>query len=355
MSRFQTPNLKDLVPYVPGEQPREQLLLKLNTNESPFPPSEGVKQAVAAESERLQLYSDPTCLRLREALGAFLGVDPDEILMTNGSDQILALAFSSFGDAETPFVCPSLTYGFYPVLAGLYHIPYETIPLRDDFTIDPAQYEGLHKNIAFANPNAPTGCALSAAEVERIVAANPDRVVIVDEAYVDFGGETVVPLIHKYDNLLVTRTFSKSYSLAGARLGYGVGNRDLINDLNTLKYATDPYAVNRMTAAAGIAALQDHAYYRANCDAIMQTRAEAKAALEALGFCVADSRANFLFASHPDMDGEALYKALRGRGILVRHFDDPAIHNYNRITVGTREQMQQLLAAAETILKEGKV
>lgn len=353
MSRFMSEKHAALEAYTPGEQPRDRRYIKLNTNESPFPPSAGVLRAVEAESRNLQLYSDPECRDLNQEAAAFFGVEPDEILMTNGSDEILNFAFMAFGDENHPFAFPAISYGFYPVFAKLNHVPYTAIPLREDFSIAADDYVHCGKHMMIANPNAPTGLALSLSEIERIVATNRDRVVVIDEAYVDFGGETAIPLVKTYDNLLVTRTFSKSYSLAGARLGFGVGSKALIADLRTIKYSTNPYNVNRMTMAAGTAALQDAAYYRENCQTIMQNRAYTKEKLEARGFTVTDSKANFLFAAHPRLDGGKLYQELKERGILIRHFDSPAISQYNRITVGTKEQMDALIAAIEDIMKEG--
>ena len=355
MSRFMSDRHAALEAYTPGEQPRDRRYIKLNTNESPFPPSAGVLRAVETEIPNLQLYSDPECRELNREAAAFFGVEPDEILMTNGSDEILNFAFTAFGDENHPFAFPEISYGFYPVFAGLHHVPYTAIPLREDFSIAADDYVHCGQHIVIANPNAPTGLALPVSEIERIVAANRDRVVVIDEAYVDFGGETAIPLVKTYDNLLVTRTFSKSYSLAGARLGFGVGARDLIADLRTIQYSTNPYNVNRMTMAAGVAALQDAAYYRENCRTIMQNRAYTKEKLEKLGFTVTDSKANFLFAAHPQLDGAYLYRKLREKGILIRHFDSPAISQYNRITVGTKEQMDALLAAIEDIMKEGRI
>ena len=271
--------------------------------------------------------------------------------MTNGSDEILNFAFMAFCDAAHPIVFPDITYGFYPVFAALSDIPYEVIPLMPDFSVRISDYIGVGKNIVIANPNAPTGLALSVAEIEKIVASNPDHVVMIDEAYVDFGAESVVPLIHKYDNLLVTQTFSKSRSMAGARLGFGIGCADLISDLRTIKYSTNPYNVNRMTMAAGTAALLDNDYYMDNCRKIMETREDTKRELEALGFAVTDSKANFLFASSDKIEGEALYRELKRRGILIRHFGAERIRNYNRITVGTPAQMAALIREIKSILR----
>jgi histidinol-phosphate aminotransferase len=352
MSRFFSQKHKNLKAYTPGEQPRDMQYIKLNTNESPYPPSPSVLQAVTDEVGKLGLYSDPECTALVAEAANVFGIKPTQILMTNGSDEILNFAFMAFGDESHPFVFPDITYGFYPVFAELNGIPYEKIPLKEDFSIDVNDYIGIGKNIVIANPNAPTGLALSLGEIERIVASNPDRIVIIDEAYVDFGAESAVALVDKYENLLVTQTFSKSRSMAGARLGFGIGAPSLIADLQTIKYSTNPYNVNRMTAAAGAAALRENDYYMENCKRIEQTREYTKKALEALGFFVTDSKANFLFAKSDRIDGELLYKELKKRGVLVRHFTAERIAQYNRITIGTKEQMDVFLEKTKEILME---
>lgn len=352
MSRFLSKNHARLTPYTPGEQPKERKYIKLNTNESPFPPSESVFRSAEEASRSLQLYSDPECRELNQKAAQAFGVAPENILMTNGSDEILNFAFMAFGDEDHPFAFPNLTYGFYPVFAKLNHVPFREIPLREDFSIDVKDYENLGMNIVIANPNAPTGLLLGLSDIERIVKTNPENVVVIDEAYIDFGGESAISLIEKYDNLLVTRTFSKSYSLAGARLGFGIAAPSIIADLNTIKYSTNPYNVNRMTAACGIAALEDRAYYMQNCKTIIENRRKAAKALSDLGFFVTDSKANFLFAAHPKMDGKELYLLLKERGILIRHFEIPEIKNFNRITVGTEEEMNCLIEAVKEIQKE---
>ncbi len=352
MSKFFSHKFAALTPYTPGEQPRDMQYIKLNTNESPFPPSPAVLEAARREAANLQLYSDPECKRLVQKIAETYGVKPDQVIAVNGSDEVLNFAFMAFADETRPLVFPDLTYGFYPVFAELNHIPYEEIPLRDDFTIDVEQYIDIHKTIVIANPNAPTGLNLPLSEIERIVASNPDNVVIVDEAYVDFGGQSAITLVDKYDNLLVTQTFSKSRSMAGARLGFGVGNAQLIADLNTIRYSTNPYNVNRMTAECGCAALTENDYYMDNARTIMENREWAAAELRKLGFTVTDSRANFLFAKSDRIGGAELYQALRARGILVRHFTKERIAEYNRITVGTMAQMEALVAAICEILEE---
>ena len=272
MSKFFSKKYSALVPYTPGEQPKDMKYIKLNTNESPFPPTKSVLDAVAKEAGRLQLYSDPEVSDATQALAELYGVKKENVILTNGSDEVLNFAFMAFADAERPIVFPDITYGFYKVFAELGNIPYEEIPLTDRLEIDPRDYIGVGKTVVIANPNAPTGIYLPLDVIEKIVASNPNNVVIVDEAYVDFGGESAVPLTKKYDNLLVTGTFSKSRSLAGARLGFGIGNSALIADLCTIKYSTNPYNVNRMTAAAGLAALCDNDYYMDNCLKIAQNR-----------------------------------------------------------------------------------
>ncbi|MBR3844310.1 MAG: histidinol-phosphate transaminase [Clostridia bacterium] len=354
MSRYINGRVSALTPYVPGEQPVERKYIKLNTNESPYPPSPGVMRAVLEEVGRLQLYSDPECKALTLEAANYYGVQPDEILMTNGSDEILNFAFMAYGDETTPFVFPEITYGFYPVFADLNGIPYRTVPLEADFSIDPTKFHDAGGNVVIANPNAPTGLSLSVKEIEGILQTNPNHMVVIDEAYVDFGGETCLSLIDQYDNLLITRTFSKSYSLAGARLGFGIGNRALIADLNTIKFSTNPYNVNRMTMAAGKAALEENSYYTDHCSDIMATREFTRRELMSRGFQVTDSNANFLFAKHPQLDGQVLYEELKEQGVLIRHFSNPLICQYNRITVGTVEQMKALLEAIDRIIEKRK-
>lgn len=349
MSRFFSERHVRLEPYIPGEQPRDRRYIKLNTNESPFPPSPLVEKAVAEESRMLRLYSDPDCRDLREKMSDVFGIAPDRIIMTNGSDEALQFAFMAFGDEGHPFAFSDITYGFYPVFARLNQVSYEEIPLREDFSVDPCDYIGIGKNIVIANPNAPTGLSLPLSAIEEIVGSNPDNVVIVDEAYVDFGGESAIGLVERYDNLLVVGTFSKSRSMAGARLGFGFGNEGLIADLNRIRYSTNPYNVNRLTAAAGIAALTENEYYMRKCRTIMDNRQWAAGKLEELGFHVLPSKANFLFASSERIRGEALYQALRERGILVRRFGRERIEEYVRITVGTMEEMKALICAIEDI------
>jgi len=350
MSRYFTEKFAALVPYTPGEQPRDMQYVKLNTNESPFPPSPGVAAAVAAESSRLQLYSDPESTALRQHLAQIYGVRPEQVLASNGSDEVLNFAFMAFADEKTPLAFPDISYGFYPVFAQLNHIPYTQIPLKEDFTIDPADYMGIGKTVVIANPNAPTGLCLSLSQIEAIVQSNPDNVVIVDEAYVDFGGESAVCLVDRYENLLVIQTFSKSRSMAGARLGFAIGNEKLIADLNTIRYSINPYNVNRMTEFAGVAALKEDDYYKQNAQTIICNRQWTTQQLQALGFTVLDSKANFVFAKSHRIDGETLYKELKQRGVLVRHFTKDRIAPFVRITIGTMEQMEVLIQNIKEIL-----
>lgn len=351
MSKFFSNKYSSLEAYTPGEQPKDMKYIKLNTNESPFPPSQKTIAMACEEAGRLQLYSDPECTPLVAKGAELYGVKKTQILFTNGSDEILNFAFMAFCDSEHPIVFPEITYGFYPVFAELNGIPYEQIPLKDDFSVDYRDYVSINKNIVIANPNAPTGIALELWQIEEIVKSNPNNIVIIDEAYVDFGAQSAVSLVDKYDNLIVTQTFSKSRSLAGARLGFGIASEALIADMNTIKYSTNPYNVNRMTMMAGYGALLDNDYYMSNCKVIEGNRAYTKRELEALGFLVLDSKANFVFAKSSKIRGEELYLKLKEKGILVRHFSKEKIKDFNRITIGTKEQMEALVCAIKEILK----
>ncbi len=352
MSKFFSQKYASLVPYTPGEQPRDMQYIKLNTNESPFPPSEKAIAAAGEAAKNLQLYSDPTVKALREAMANSLDVCPDEVILTNGSDEVLNFAFMAYCDDDHPAVFADITYGFYPVFAEINRLPTTVIPLKEDFSLSIDDYIQTPGTVFIANPNAPTGLCLPTSEIERLLQSNPSRMVIIDEAYVDFGGESCVPLTKKYNNLLVTGTFSKSRSMAGARLGFGIANKEIIGDLDTIRYSTNPYNVNSMTMAAGIGCLADDAYTRENCQKITEARAFTTKELKKLGFVLTDSRTNFVFAKHPKLDGERFYLALRQRGILVRHFSTPRIKDYNRITVGTMEQMRTFVEVTKEILGE---
>ena len=352
MSRFFSSRYAALTPYTPGEQPQDQDYLKLNTNESPFPPSPGVAAAVAAQCGKVQLYSDPQCAGLRRALADRYGVKPANIMVGNGSDEVLDLAFCAFAGEQRPLYFADVTYGFYPVFAAKNRLPFEVIPLKEDFTIDPADYFGKNGVAVIANPNAPTGLALRLDAIEAILQANPDGVLIVDEAYVDFGAESAAALLDRYDNLLVVRTFSKSRSMAGARLGFAIGCEALIADLETLRYSTNPYNVNRMTLAAGEAALAEDDYYMDNCRRIAAIRDKVAGQLEAMGWRVLPSKTNFLFAASLKLGGKAMYQALRQKGVLVRHFDAPRTRDFIRITIGDEAQMERFVNTVKEIEKE---
>lgn len=351
MSRYFSDKYKALTPYTPGEQPKDKQFVKLNTNESPFGPSPLAREYAAKAAEDLQLYCDIGCTELTEKLAELYGIGRENILFTNGSDEALNFAFMAFCDSDHPAVFPDITYGFYPVFAALNGVPFEEIPLNADFTVNIDDYCGVRKTVFLANPNAPTGVALPLFDIEAVIRSNPDSIVVVDEAYVDFGAESAVSLIGKYDNLIVTQTFSKSRSLAGGRLGMAIACADLINDLNTVKFSTNPYNVNTLTQAAGLGALTDDEYFRTNCAEIMKNRAYLTGELQRLGFFTTDSSANFVFAKHPDIDGETLYLQLKDRGVLIRHFTLDRIRDFNRITVGTREQLEFLLDNIKDILE----
>ena len=344
MSRFLNPRFETLEVYTPGEQPQDQVYTKLNTNESPYPAAPEVVAAIDAEQVRnLRLYSDPECRPLIAKLAEVYGLSPAQVFVSNGSDDILNFAFMAFSGQPGRAAFPDVTYGFYQVFADLHQVTATVIPLQPDFSVRVDDYLNLDQMIVLANPNAQVGRALSRQDMERIIASNPDHVVVVDEAYVDFGAENCVPLIDQYPNLLVVQTFSKSRSLAGARLGFALGSAELIADLNRIKYSTNPYNVNRLTMAAGVAALEAQAYYDANSQKIQATRAWTVRELERLGFTVIPSQANFVLACHSRVDGETIYRELKRRGILVRHFTAARIANFNRITIGSQEQMELLV------------
>ena len=349
MSRFLNPQYQSLEAYTPGEQPRDMQYLKLNTNESPYPPAPSVVAAVNGEEvELLRLYSDPTAKTLKEKLTGLYGVKTENVFVSNGSDEVLSFAFMAFGGQGAVF--PDISYGFYQVYGDLYGIDYEKIPLKEDFSIDYRDYCGKNKMVVIANPNAPTGMSLPVSEIEEIVKSNPRNLVLIDEAYVDFGGESCLPLMEKYDNLLVTRTFSKSRCLAGGRLGYAFANPDIISDLEKIKYSTNPYNINRLTLRLGEATVDAESYYVEKCAEIMATRQWTEKELKKLGFDVLPSKTNFLFAKTDKMDGGELYESLKKKGVLVRHFTNPRICQFNRITIGTREQMEIFMETLKALL-----
>ena len=354
MSKFLTQKLQGLTPYVPGEQPKEREYVKLNTNESPFPPSDLAVAGASEYAKKLYLYPDPDLKELTNAVADYYGVGAENVILTNGSDEVLNFAFSAYCDKDTPAIFPNITYGFYKVFAELYGVLYTEIPLKSDFTVALNDYINAKGTVFIANPNAPTGINLTIDEIEKIVSSNKERVVVIDEAYVDFGGQSAIKLIDKYDNLLVTQTFSKSRSMAGARLGMGFGSKGLIEDLHRIRYSTNPYNVNSMTAAAGLGAIKDDKYFRDNCSKIIKNREYTETELKKLGFTLTDSKANFVFAKSDKIDGKTLYLKLKEKGVLVRHFDKVEIKDYNRITVGSIEQMQYFISMVKEILKEIK-
>ena len=353
MSRFFSSKYSALEPYVPGEQPSGMSeYVKLNTNESPFAHSAAAKEYALSSTRALNLYSDPDSVELTKAIAETYGVERNMVLATNGSDEILNFAFMAFTDGSNPALFADITYGFYPVFADLNGSRTEIVPLREDFTLSVDDYIGRKGTVFIANPNAPTGISLPLSEIERLVASDPSRVVVIDEAYVDFGGESAVGLTKKYDNILVCQTFSKSRSFAGGRLGYGIGSEALISDLNTVKYSTNPYNINSMTSAMGIGILKDGEYTATNCRTIMENREYTVKALETMGFRVLPSSANFIFVSSDKIDGGEYYRRLKERKILVRHFDKPRISSWCRVSIGRRDQMEAFLKATEEILKE---
>lgn len=350
MSKFMDEKYMFLEEYVPGEQPTDMQYIKLNTNESPFPPSPIVSQAITKrEIDRMQLYPDPECGAISRRLGDIYGFDRENIFIGNGSDDILNFAFMAFCQNGAAF--PDITYGFYEVFAKLHGIKADIIPLKDDFSIDPADYEGIGKTVFIANPNAPTGLILPVEDIERIAVSNPDNVVVVDEAYIDFGGKSCVDLVRKYDNVLVVRTYSKSRSLAGGRLGFSIGSKEITADLMKIKFSTNPYSVNRLTLLAGEASLLDQNYYKENCAKIIMNRRFTKRELDKMGFETIPSLTNFLFTKHPAVSGETLYEKLKENGILVRHFNKDRIKDYIRVTIGTYEQMKAFVSELRYILE----
>ncbi len=352
MSHFFSEKFKSLEPYTPGEQPKDNEYIKLNTNESPFSPTKTAQKYIKHASKNLQLYSDPECIELVEVASKRFGVNADEIIFTNGSDEVLNFAFMAFCDKNTPAIFPDITYGFYTVFAQINNIPFRQIPLNDDFTICVDDYKNAGGTIFIANPNAPTGIALSTNDIEEILKSNLDNIVVIDEAYVDFGAESIVPLTKKYDNLLVTQTFSKSRSLAGGRLGFGIANKALIQDLNTIKYSTNPYNVNSLTMAAGVGTLIDDAVCMENCQKIIEVRKWTVEKLKELGFSMTESSANFIFAKHQKANGKDIYLKLKEKGVLVRHFDKDRLRDFNRITIGNEKQMLVLIKKLKEVLEE---
>jgi histidinol-phosphate aminotransferase len=351
MSKFWSPFVKDLVPYVPGEQPKLAKLVKLNTNENPYGPSPKAVAAMQAElGDSLRLYPDPNSDRLKQAVADYYGVSSAQVFVGNGSDEVLAHAFHGLFQNGKPLLFPDVTYSFYPVYCGLYGIPYEALALDEQFQIRVEDYARPNGGIIFPNPNAPTGCLLPLEAVERLLQGSPDSVVVVDEAYIDFGGETAIKLVDKYPNLLVTQTLSKSRSLAGLRVGIAVGHPDLIEALERIKNSFNSYPLDRMAIVGAAAAFEDEAYFRETCQLVIDSREQVVAALAGLGFEVLPSAANFIFARHPQQDAGELAAALREHGVIVRHFKQQRIAQFLRITIGNPEQNQALLDALGQVL-----
>ncbi len=361
MSRYFNPDLSKLAPYVPGEQPKDREYIKLNTNESPFPPSpEAIKAVRSEEASKLNLYPDPEASELREAIAQRYGVSKTNVMCSNGSDEALAFAFLAFcggrdaasaGERCAGAAFADVTYGFYPVYCGLYGIKSRIFPVGNDLAINAGDYIGVPETVFIANPNAHTGLTLPARDIEKIASSDKNRVVVVDEAYVDFGGESSVKLINEHKNILIIGTFSKSRSLAGGRLGFAIGDGELISDLNTVRYSFHPYNINRLTMAAGIAALRDEEYFADCVDKIVRTRDATRTALLARGFEVTDSKGNFLLAAKAGIPGRTLYSKLRETGILVRLLPDERIKDYIRVTIGSRDQMETFINRVDEILK----
>lgn len=337
-------NIRKVVPYTPGEQPNQPDMIKLNTNENPYPPAPKVQQVLKEmDAGDLRLYPDPSAGALVKAIADYYGLNEDQVFVGVGSDDVLAMSFLTFFNGEKPVLFPDITYSFYDVWAELFRIPYERPALDDSFHIKKEDYFKENGGIIFPNPNAPTGVELPLQDIEEILKANPGSVVIVDEAYIDFGAHSALPLISKYDNLLVVQTFSKSRSMAGMRIGFVCGNPVLIKYLNDVKYSFNSYTMNRTSLAAGVAAIGDRDYFEDTCQKIMDTREWTQKELKALGFTFQDSKANFIFAAHKTCPAKQIFEALRAKHIYVRYFAKPRIDNYLRISIGTREEMEQLI------------
>lgn len=346
-------NIRKVSPYVPGEQPQTGDVIKLNTNENPYPPSPGVHEAYCAvDFGRFGLYPDPVSGDLVRALEKYYGLREGQVFVGVGSDDVLSIAFQTFFNSDRPVLFPDVTYSFYPVWAAMYRIPYECPPLDENFRIRPEDYRRENGGVVIANPNAPTSIGLARGQMEEILRANQDVIVIADEAYVDFGGETVLPLLDRYENLLVVRTYSKSRALAGMRIGFAMGNERLIQALGDVKESINSYPMTRASVPVGVASLEDEEYFREHLRMVMDTREWSKGELEKRGFQVMESQANFLFARHPEMSGEYLFEQLRERKIFVRHFSGERIKEYLRITIGTDAQMERLMAALDEIIPD---
>ena len=354
MSRYWSSLIDKLTPYIPGEQPKQQNVIKLNTNENPYPPSPMIKEAILGEMDRLRLYPDPDADILRDAISTFYEVSRENIFVGgNGSDEILAHIFHGLLKQDLPILFPEITYSFYPVYCALYDIMFEKIPLDSSFQIRLGDYIRPNGGIIFPNPNAPTGCIRPIEEIEKLLKKNPDSVVVVDEAYIDFGGESAIPLTKKYDNLLVVQTLSKSRSLAGLRVGFAIGSTQLTEALERVKNSFNSYPLDRLAIAGATASILDRNYFEKTRQKIIETREQLSKKLQDLGFFVLPSKTNFLFARHPEHDGKKLHQMLRDKGILVRHFSDPKINQFLRITIGTEKECEALTKTLSSILKAG--
>lgn len=345
-------NVRKVTPYTPGEQPKEKNIIKLNTNENPYEPAPAVRELIknidfAAE---LRKYPDPAASKLVNALSKAYNVSEDQIFVGVGSDDVIAMSYLAFFNSDKPILFPDITYSFYDVWAEEFRVPYETIPLKEDFTLDVDGFLKENGGVIIPNPNAPTGVLESLEDMEKIVRNNPDSVVIIDEAYVDFGGVSALPLIEKYENLLVVQTFSKSRSMAGSRIGFAFGSKKLIKYLMDVKYSFNSYTMDRITIEIGAKALEDSAYFKETCSKIIETREWAKQEFVKLGFNFADSKSNFVFVTHESKNAKDIFEALKKEGIFVRYFNRPRIDNYLRITIGTREEMEKLFAFLKDFL-----
>ncbi len=344
-------NVRRVIPYTPGEQPKNRNIIKLNTNENPYPPAPGVEKVLKSlDANRIRLYPDPAVSELTEAIADYHGVSKEQVFVGVGSDDVLAMAFMTFFNSDKPILFPDITYSFYDVWADLFRIPYTTCLLNDDFEIETKDYKVDNGGIIFPNPNAPTGVLQPVSMIEEVLQSNPDVVVIVDEAYIDFGGKTCLPLIDRYENLLVVRTFSKSRSMAGLRIGYAVGNARMIKYLNDVKFSYNSYTMNYPTICMGVESVKDDDYFKEMIDKLVTTRERTKEELTKLGFTFKDSMANFIFARHETVKAEVIFNALKEKGIYVRYWNKPRIDNYLRISIGTDSEMDKLFEALSEIL-----
>lgn len=345
-------NVRKVVPYIPGEQPKRDKMIKLNTNENPYPPAPGVERVLhQMDTDSLRRYPDPEARVLVEVLAEYYGVTPEQVFVGVGSDDVLAMSFLTFFNSEKPILFPDITYSFYDVWADLYRIPYERQPLKEDFHICVEDYKKECGGIIIPNPNAPTGAAMNLCQIEEILKSNSDVIVIIDEAYIDFGAESALALLPKYENLLVVQTFSKSRSLAGMRIGYAIGSPKVIKYLNDVKYSFNSYTMDMTALAAGVEAVKDDAYFKETLQKVINTRERVKEELRELGFVFPDSKSNFIFASHPKYPAKELFEALKQENIFVRYFEKPRIDNYLRISIGTEEEMDELIAFLKKYMK----